>query len=215
MRAGYMGCVTHIDYQLGYLMERMRSELGEDVLWIFTADHGDMQGDHYLMRKSYAYEGSARIPMVIRYPKGLDLPSGTFKQPVGLQDVMPTILDAAGVSIPDSVTGQSLLDAVRGKPWRDFIHGEHSSCYSPENAMHYLTDGQTKYIWFPVTGQEQLFDLAHDRQELHDLAGDPAWSEERVRWRDRLIDLLAERGDGFSDGERLIERPGGYGPEAQ
>jgi len=211
MRAGYMGSVSHIDYQLGYMMERLRTELGDNVLWVFTSDHGDMQGDHHLLRKSYAYEGSARIPLLLQYPAGLNLPSGAFPQVAGLQDVMPTVLDIAAVDIPPSVTGTSLLRAIRGEPWREFFHGEHSSCYSPANAMHYLTDAREKYIWFPVTGEEQLFDLVHDRQELRNLAGDPAWAERMTLWRGRLIERLAGRGDGFSDGERLLLKPGGYG----
>jgi len=213
MRAGYMGCITHIDYQLGYLLERVRAELGGNVMVVFTSDHGDMMGDHHLHRKCYAYEGSARIPFVVQYPETLDLPAGTFEQVVGLQDVMPTILEAAGVEIPDSVTGSSVLKAVRGEGWREFFHGEHSPCYSRDSAMHYLTDAREKYIWFPVTGEEQLFDLVDDRQERRDLAGDPARAEGVARWRQRLIDLLARRGDGFSDGEQLLVRPEGYGPE--
>jgi len=214
MRIGYMGCITHIDYQLGYMMERLGRELSSDPMMVFTADHGDMMGDHHLHRKCYAYEGSARIPFVVKYPKGLDAPSGTFEQVVGLQDVMPTILEAVGVDIPDSVTGSSVLKAVRGEPWREIFHGEHSPCYSREPAMQYLTDAREKYIWFPVTGEEQFFDLVNDRQELHDLAKDPASSERVALWRRRLIELLGRRGDGFSDGEKLLVRPEGYGPEA-
>jgi arylsulfatase A-like enzyme len=214
MRAGYMGCVTHIDYQLGYMMERLQKELGGDVLWVFTSDHGDMMGDHHLHRKCYAYEGSARIPFVVRYPDSLDLPSGIFEQVVGLQDVMPTVLEVAGVEIPDSVTGSSVLHAVRGEEWRTHFHGEHSPCYSRESAMQYLTDGKEKYVWFPVTGEEQFFDLTEDRRELRDLARDPDRAERVTLWRRRLVELLGERGDGFSDGRQLIVRPEGYGPEA-
>jgi arylsulfatase A-like enzyme len=207
MRAAYMGLCTHLDVELGRLMEQL-AQMGvlEDTLILFTSDHGDMMGDHHLHRKTYAYEGSARIPFLIRYPAGLDLPSGTFKHVVGLQDVMPTVLDVARVPIPDSVTGTSLLQAVRGEPWRKVLHGEHSPCYSLEEAMHYLTDGREKYIWFPATGEEQFFDLLADRQECFDLAGDPAQGERVAAWRRRLIALLAERGDGFSDGERLLTR---------
>jgi arylsulfatase A-like enzyme len=181
---------------------------------LFTADHGDMMGDHHLHRKCYAYEGSARIPLLIRYPKGLDAPRGVFTHVVGLQDVMPTLLEIAGVEIPPSVTGRSVLRAVRGEAWREFFHGEHSPCYSPEVAMQYLTDGKEKYIWFPVTGEEQFFNIECDRQELHDLARDPAFAERVALWRRRLTELLGRRGDGFSDGEKLIVRPDGYGPEA-
>jgi arylsulfatase A-like enzyme len=178
----------------------------EDTLILFTSDHGDMMGDHHLYRKTYAYEGSARIPLLIRFPSTLDLPRGVYEHVVGLQDVMPTVLEVAGVSVPASVTGASLLDAIRGAPWRETLHGEHSPCYSLEEAMHYVTDGRSKYIWFPARGEEQFFDLARDRQERVDLAHDSAQSERVAEWRRRLIALLAARGDGFSDGERLIER---------
>ena len=95
---------------------------------------------------------------------------------------------------------------MRGEPWREFFHGEHSPCYSAEEAMHYLTDGKEKYIWFPTTGEEQLFDLAKDRQELHNLSRDPARAERVAMWRERLVELLGKRGDGFSDGKRLLIR---------
>jgi len=163
-------------------------------------------GDHHLHCKTYAYEGSARIPFVIRYPVGMHLPGGVFEQVVGLQDVMPTILEAADVPIPDSVTGKSVFKAIRGEEWREFIHGEHSPCYSADEAMHYLTDGVEKFIYFPKTGEEQFFDLSNDRQELYDLSKDAAYSERVAMWRKRLIDLLTSRGDGFSDGKELLIR---------
>ena len=214
-RAGYMGCITHIDYEMGRMEESLMKMEGVDAantIWLFTADHGDMMGDHYLHRKTYAYEGSARIPFVVRYPKGYDAPTGAFEQPVGLQDVMPTLLDIAGVESPDTMTGESVVQAARGGEWREFIHGEHSPCYHPTNAVQYLTDGREKFLWFPVTGQEQFFDLQNDRDETRDLINDPA-AQERVKlWRQRLVDRLAIRNDGFSDGQRLITKPEGYGP---
>jgi len=214
MRAGYMGLITHIDYDMGRLFESIGRTLGRELLdntlCVFVSDHGDMMGDHHLLRKSYAYEGSARIPFVVRYPEGSDLPAGTFDAVVGLQDVMPTVLDAAGVDPPPEMTGRSVFDAVRGEGLREFIHGEHSPCYDDANAMHYLTDAREKYIWRPVTGAEQLFDLTDDPHELRDLSGDPGRAERVATWRRRLIEKLATRGDGFSDGQRLLRKPPGY-----
>jgi len=216
-RAGYMGSCTHIDYQLGYLLEELQRRLlpGGNTFILFTSDHGDMMGDHHLHRKTYAYEGSARIPFLIRYPRGWDLPTGTFEHVVGLQDVMPTLLEGAGAPVPTSVEGRSVLAAVRGEAWREFIHGEHSPCYAIEQAMHYLTDGREKYIWFPATGEEQLFDLTADRQELHDLAKEPAYAGRVELWRGRLIELLGRRGDGFSDGRKLLTRTDWWPPQVQ
>ena len=218
MRAGYMGSITYIDYEFGRLMEEFNRYVSRDelknTLIIFTADHGDMQGDHHLLRKTYAYEGSARIPFMVRYPEGLDLPTGTFEHVVGLQDVMPTVLEAAGIEVPGSVTGTSVLAAIRGDAWREFLHGEHSPCYSPQEAVQYVTDGREKYLWFPVTGDAQFFDMTQDRNEMHNAAGDPEYGERVELWRRRLIELLGKRGDGFSDGTKLLVRPP-YGPIAE
>jgi len=207
---GYYACITHIDQQIGRLLEELRRmRLANDTFMLMTSDHGEMLGDHHLWRKSYPYEGSARIPVVLRFPRTWDIPTGQISdRVVGLQDVMPTMLDAAGVEIPDTVEGHSVLAPLCGETeWRAYLHGEHAECYSPDNAMHYLTDGKEKYVWFPPTGQEQLFDLQADPQELHDLAADPA-NEPRVKpWRERLTKQLAGRPDGFSDGDKLIAKP--------
>lgn len=72
--------------------------------------------------------------------------------------------------------------------------------------MQYLTDGKEKYIYFPEAGEEQFFDLTKDRQELHNLAKDPAQSERLAMWRERLIKILAERNDPLTDGKKLLVR---------
>ena len=70
-----------------------------------------------------------------------------------------------------------------------------------------------KYCYYPVTGAEQLFDLtADDRQELHDLSKDASADDLLATWRNRLIDKLAARGDGFSDGEKLLRKEPGFSP---
>ncbi len=214
MRAAYMGMVTFLDFQIGRFLLALQRELGvlDETFVLFTSDHGDMMGDHHLHRKTYAYEGSARIPFIMRYPKGWDLPTGTFEHVVGLQDVMPTVLEVAGVEVPEGVTGKSVLVAVRGEPWREFLHGEHSPCYSTKEAMHYLTDGREKYIYLPASGEERFFDLRHDRNERRNLARDPEYRDRVELWRRRLVELLAERGDGFSDGKELLRRTDWWSP---
>ncbi|MGI6206643.1 MAG: sulfatase-like hydrolase/transferase [Anaerolineae bacterium] len=212
-RIGYMGLITHVDFQFGYMLEELRrNRLAQDTLFVYTSDHGDMLGDHHLHRKTYAYEGSARVPFVIGYPQGYEGPKGICDRVVGLQDVMPTILEVAGVEPPSGMTGRSVLAAARGEPWREFLHGEHSPCYALEPGMHYLTDGRRKYIWFPATNEEQFFDLEADRQELRNLAAERP--DEVAQWRQRLVQVLAERGDGFSDGQRLLPRTEWWGPES-
>lgn len=211
--AAFYGLINHIDDQL----YRVLTALGtnpltghpqlDNTLIIFTSDHGEMLGDHHLFRKTYPYDGSARIPFLIRPTKAMGMSRGQVcDAPVCLEDLMPTILDAAGVKIPDSVDGRSLLPLMRGKQegWREFLHGEHAACYRLEQANHYLTDGRWKYAWFSHTGQERLFHLAEDPRELHDLSGCAEHAQTLALWRGRLVGLLRDRPEGFSDGQRLV-----------
>lgn len=202
-RAAYYGLINHVDDQLGRLLRRVKN----DTFILFTADHGEMLGDHHRFRKTYAYEGSARVPFLTWAPPSMNLPRQVVcDASVGLQDVMPTLLDVAGIASPDGVTGRSVLPLIRGQdhPWREVLHGEHSGCYEKTDGMHYLVDTHTKYIWYSQTGQEHLFDLATDPQELHDVARDPDAEERLGPWRRRLIDALHGRPEGFTDGDRLI-----------
>ena len=121
-RAGYYGLINHVDDQISRLLKGYReSGLLDDTLVLFTSDHGEMLGDHNLFRKTWPYEGSIRVPFLARAPEWMDCTAGlSVDRPVGLQDVMPTILDAGGVPIPESVDGASVLPFMRGDSpaWR-------------------------------------------------------------------------------------------------
>lgn len=184
--AGYFGMINHIDDQLFRLTQRLPA----NTYVLFLSDHGEMLGDHYLFRKCFPYDGSVRIPLVMAGP-GIK-PGTVIDRPVGLEDIMPTLLELAGLPIPKSVDGESLFS---GK--REYIHGEHAPCYGTFHAHHYLTDGREKYCWFTESGREQLFDLVNDPRELHAL---PA----TAKWRQRLIRKVKGRPEGFTDGKRLI-----------
>ncbi|MFW6060053.1 MAG: arylsulfatase [Phycisphaeraceae bacterium] len=211
-RVGYYGSITFIDHQIGWLLQEFRkldAEAARNTLIIFCSDHGDMMGDHHLWRKTYAYEGSARVPMIVKPPDTWDCPRGqVLDHVVELRDVMPTVLDAAGVDIPDTVDGQSMVPLLRGQAaqtdWRDYLIGEHIWCYSHEQANYYVTDGKQKYIWFPYLGREQLFDLVSDRGETRDLASDNAWQKQLGAWRARLVEELTARDNGLVRNGELV-----------
>lgn len=213
-RAGYLGSITHIDHQIGRLLiELRRNGQFDNTMFVFTSDHGDMLGDHHLWRKTYAYEGSAHIPLIVRPPRREDNDESWAIQSdatVCLQDIMPTILEACGATIPETVDGHSLLGICRGErdSIRPFVHGEHSTCYHPDQEMQYLTDGHWKYIWLPRRGEEQLFNLDKDPYECHDIADETQHAEELSRWRARLVRILADREASLTDGEDLIPQNG-------
>ncbi|MDP6126161.1 MAG: sulfatase-like hydrolase/transferase, partial [Candidatus Latescibacteria bacterium] len=207
-RAAYYGMINHIDDQIGRLFTYMNS-LGvlQNTFVLFTSDHGEMLGDHNMFRKTFAYEGSARVPFIARAPKDMKMQNGVVTScPIGIQDVMPTFLDVAGLDIPDSITGSSILPLMCGEEssWRKTLHGEHSGCYDYDDGVHYITDGHMKYVWYTQSGKEHLFDLENDPNELHDISLEVG-SDDRIEpWRQELIRRLQDRPEGFTDGEKLI-----------
>jgi arylsulfatase A-like enzyme len=125
-------------------------------------------------------------------------------QVVELRDVMPTLLDSAGLSIPDGLDGHSLLRAADGDaaPLRGYLHGEHT--YAGRQSVHAITDARYKYVWYSGDGHEQLFDLAGDPRELHDLADAPDSADVLAERRRRLVDELSDSPEGYVDGGRLV-----------
>lgn len=209
-RAGYYGCIEQIDHQIGRLIYK----LPKNTIIIFLSDHGEMLGDHGWIRKRSAYEGSARIPFMIwmppAYAKELGIKQGTVVDtPVEIMDVMPTILDIAGIEIPEGVDGMSLLDVMRGKETdRTYIHGECARLETIGTGTQFVTDGHEKYIWYPALGKEQFFDLREDPQELNDLVKTGGHEERIVLWRQRLISELEGRPEGFVENGKLKVLPG-------
>jgi arylsulfatase A-like enzyme len=211
-RRGYYGSVSFVDEQIGRIVNalELRGWL-RNTLILFTADHGDMLVDQHLWRKSYAYNGSARIPMILHWPDSVPAASPCLK-PIEIRDILPTMLNAAGAPIPSNIDGASLLSIARNPEaeWRQWIDLEHDVCYSPENHWNALTDGRRKYIFHAQTGEEQFFDLEADPRELNDLPESP----EVPIWRERLVTYLAARGPGWVRDGKLQLRPKGqlYSP---
>jgi arylsulfatase A-like enzyme len=207
-RAAYFAYLALLDAQIGRLVEHMgRAGLFDNTLVLFTSDHGEMLGDHHLWRKTYAYEASARVPFILKPPAAMQVERNVERtQLVGWEDIMPTLLAAAGATIPATVEGQSVLPLLAGNSsGRPYYHGEHSPCYHPENANQYLTDARWKYIWNPINGEEQLFDLEADPHEKNDLANVETAVLEQ--WRTTLAKELAGRDEGLSDGKTLKPGP--------
>ncbi|TDO48455.1 arylsulfatase A-like enzyme [Kribbella sp. VKM Ac-2527] len=211
-RAGYYGLMAQLDLQVNRIREAL-VDFGvyDDTVIAFTSDHGEMMGDHRMFRKAVPYEGSARVPFIVAGAAADQTVARgrVVDQVVELRDLMPTLLDLAGLPIPSSVDGKSLAAYVRGEepaePVREWLHGEH--VYWGQS-LQWVTDGLIKYVWGSAKGVEQFFDLEADPGELHNLAGDPEAAALLRLWRGRLIQSLTGREEGFVvDGELVTGRP--------
>jgi len=221
MRAQYFGMVSHVDHQMGRLFDALR-RLGhwDDTVIVVTADHGEMLGDHGLKEKLGYWEQSYAIPCIVRDP---DRPGGhgtvvdAFTESV---DLMPTLADLLGVTVPAQCDGYPLtpfLDGTEPPAWRTATHWEYD--------WRTVLIGLVPQEWPWDRGLEQQH-LAVTRTESHayvqfgngdwlcfDLAADPTWrtedrdpavvlplAQEMLTWRsrhaDRLLADLVLDGDG-------------------
>ena len=140
---------------------------------------------------------ASRIPFVLRDPERFGIQKGLVSDAVVcLEDIVPTVLDMAGVEIPDTVEGKSLLPLMRGETEsvRPYLH---LKC----RRFQEVTDGKEKYAWFATDGREQFFDLRTDPTECHDRIHDLDSVDRAALWRDRLIGELVGRSEGFTDGK--------------
>lgn len=208
----YYASITYVDEQIGRIVKVLKEKgMYDNTIICFCADHGDMMGDHNHWRKTYAYEGSAGIPMIVKVPKRMqgERPAGSvIENVVELRDFYPTLLEAAGGKVPADVDGLSLLPLIQKKntPWREFVDLEHATAYSEDNYWVALTNGKLKYIYFYRTGKEQLFDLVKDPTESVELSASKKYQKTLKKLRAAMVDHLSERGEGYVKDGQLVVR---------
>jgi len=196
VRRAYYALITQIDYNLGLLFSRLR-ELGllDNTLIVFSADHGEMLGDHHMGAKTTFLEGSAHIPLIVRPPQGPGFEHyeglrGNWSGSLAcLADIAPTCLAAAGTPPPPEarMDGIDLVEIARGHKHRERLFG----CCADFTAV---IEDRWKYLFCEKGGSELLFDLVADPGETQNRMGDPASAEEHVRLRGLLAEKLADAG---------------------
>ncbi len=204
----YMGLISQIDHHLGRLMATLR-ETGQDrnTLIVFTSDHGDYLGDHWLGDKDLFHEPSVRIPMIVVDPHDDASASRGSASDALVEsiDVLPTVMDALGLGQPNHLLeGDSLLGHTRGRNpgWRDAAISEIDYAYrearvelgqDPRRCRGYMVRTESwKYIYWDGHA-EQLFDMTRDPDELRDVAGDEGLSRVLSEHKERLFEWMRTR----------------------
>ncbi len=200
----YMGLIKQIDDQLGRLF-RFLDERGiaGNTMIVFTSDHGDYLGDHWLGEKDFFHDCAVKVPLIVVDPlPDADKTRGTVCEAlVEAIDLAPTFIDFfGGAAKPQIIEGRSLLPWLHGAvpgDWRRYAFSEYDYAMLEARLtlnqpigqcrLFMVYDGRWKYLH--ATGfRPMLFDLATDPQELHDLGADPRRETERARLRGALLD---------------------------
>lgn len=189
-RGEYYALITHLDAQIGRILEALETSGQADNTWIFfTADHGLAVGHHGLFGKQNMYDHSLRVPF---YVNGPGVEKKKIDAPVYLQDVMATSLDLAGAEKPAHVEFQSLLPLIRGESDVATASPVYGAYLSEQRAI--ISDGW-KLIAYPKAPKLRLYHLTEDPKEMNDLAEDPAHAEKVKTLMNELKALQKKMGD--------------------
>ncbi|MCZ6792544.1 MAG: sulfatase [Planctomycetota bacterium] len=175
----YLACVSFVDSQVGRILEALeRNGLGENTIVVLWSDHGWHLGEKLITGKNTLWERSTRVPLVFAGPgiaKG-----ARCARPAELLDLYPTLLELCGLPAKKGLEGHSLLpqlkDASAPRPWPAITTHNHDN--------HGIRTEDWRYIRY-ADGSEELYDMRHDPNEWHNLAGDAkhrAVLEEHRKW---------------------------------
>jgi len=198
--------VSFVDNEVGRVMETLEEQgIRDDTIVVFLSDHGDMMGDHWMVRKGpFHFEGLLRVPMIWSWPG--EFPEGMRTEGLTSQiDLLPTLLDLCDVPLPDELRSlpagreqdlppRSFRDEpspLPGRSIRPQLEGERESVndhviveddedYLGLRIRSYITD-RYKLTIYPGEPYGELFDLQEDPEELHNLWSDPEYEETKNR----------------------------------
>jgi arylsulfatase A-like enzyme len=196
----YLATIQSVDDGVGRLLGELDATgLSRNTIVIYTSDQGFFLGDHGLFDKRFMYEESLRMPFLVRWPAGVK--AGSVTRAMGLNvDFAPTFLEAAGLPVPASMQGRSLLPVLRGQTpadWRTSMYYRYYHDPGDHNTRaHYGVRTMThKLICFWKSGQWELFDLVNDPAELHNLYGQPGHERITAELKTELFRLKQALGD--------------------
>lgn len=209
---GYYGLCETVDHEVGRIMDFLEQNgMAENTILLFLSDHGDCHGSHGLIRKGVPVEESVGVPMIARWPG--HIPAGHRSEaPVGIVDVMPSLLSLAGYPVPKPVSGRDLSPVFRGdatsrepvyiggRMTRQTAHVEDAGEYRVEyGAWRGIVTPRYK-LAVDINLEPVLFtDLEEDPYELNNLADSSQHRSKRRQLKDRLMQKVNRIGDFFPD----------------
>lgn len=208
--ASYYALITMIDAHVGRILDTLEATgLDKTTRVVFLSDHGENLGARGLWGKSTMYDESVAVPMIV---KGPGVPAGkTSTTPVSLIDICPSVLQTAGLPVPQDLPGRSLFEmaALPDDPARIVFSEYHATAAT--SAEYMLRRGRYKYIHYHGFDPE-LYDIQDDPEELRNLALDPSMAGLLREFHQLLggfVDPAGADTDAKTDQARMIEALGG------
>jgi arylsulfatase A-like enzyme len=200
----YLRCCASIDDNTGRLLDYLdESGLADNTIVIYSSDQGFFLGEHGWYDKRFMYEESLRMPFLIRYPN--HIPAGTLPNDLILNiDFAPTLLEFAGVEIPEDLQGTSFASQLQGESvegWRDGIYYRYYRSHFNTPPHWGVRTRDHKLIFYHDSDEWELYDLRRDPMEMNNLIEEVGQQQTVQRLRQMIIDLREE----FDDHETAEE----------
>ncbi len=183
-KAHYYGNTNVIDDGIGGCLETLEEKgLLDNTVVIYASDHGEMLFDHGLIQKTYMYEASAGVPLIVRWSEkfrqGIEIEAH-----VSLLDLIPTFLELAGAEM-EMLHGTSLIPVLTGG-------GElnRDTVFSEMRDTKMARTGDWKYVFDPNWERQQLFNLKDDSQEINNLSGKPEYAAIETDLQQRILNWM-------------------------
>lgn len=183
----YQLLIENTDRHIGQLIKSVQNKgISDETIIIFTTDHGEMAGSHKLIAKTTFYEESSKIPVIIKYPKIIKPKTVNENALISTIDIMPSLLDLAGLSIPDDLDGRSFKNEIL---YPNNKESTFNAVYSQNQYGRMVRFDNFKYVRSIVYGKryEILFDIQNDPLESKNLINEFEYKE------------LAEKGKNLLD----------------
>ena len=192
--AAYYAMCEHIDHEVGRILNALdESGQRENTIVIFMSDHGEMLGDHGIYLKGpHFYEEAVRVPLVLRWPEKFKA-GHRVDGLVELTDLAPTLLECAGVDVPNRMQGRSLQGQLTGRDdsgkFRDAVFSEYYNSWTHSDGYGtMLRTEKEKIVVYHGTEVGELYDLENDPDEFENLWDSPDRQEMKLRLMKQCFD---------------------------
>jgi arylsulfatase A-like enzyme len=207
----YLGCVAAVDESIGRVLDGLdRTGLAPNTLVVYTSDQGFFLGEHGWFDKRFMYEEALRMPLLMRLP-GRIPPGSVNKDMLTNVDFAPTFLDTAGLKKPSAMQGRSFLPlatAQRVSAWPESIYYHYYEFPAVHMVKRHYGVRTKRYklihFYHDIDAWE-LYDLARDPRELHNVYANPAYAKVRRELEDELLRLQKLYGDSEELARRFLE----------
>ena len=224
--SGYMGLIKQIDDNLGRLFQFLDKKGNmKDTMIVFTSDHGDYLGDHWLGDKELFHEQIVKVPMIIYDPREMANKTRGHKEKrfVEAIDLLPTFLDAVGSKeSKHRLEGSSLMPLINADKitnWKDAVFSEIDYSFNEARKIlnlgasdargYMIRNNEWKYIYFKGF-PPQLFDLKNDPEEFEDLGQSKDYSKVRNEMRELLLKKLVSRKNRVAASDEFVLKDRDY-----